>query len=284
MKWIFLFLFCPGLSWAEAQLRQVSLEVDTLLGATSYELQVQNLKTKYDRSIKSESPTFEIQLPIGKFQVRSRAQDQRGVFGPWSAFEEVLVLPSPKFESSEKIQTTASSENLSSKVDLKWKAVDGISKYQVQIQNKEGTEDVKKIETKDSKIQVDLPAGIYSYQVKAITDDGLESVTESLPGARPLIVIEGGQLPNLEVKKFDPIRREIAWKQKPGERIRAQVEYRPHLNDEFKTVDLFEDLKSPWKPPFARNGVYRIQFWSEAPGWKSSARVTQEFVLKPTDL
>lgn len=260
---------------------RVSIEVESIQGAKGYEVEAQSLNNQVKHSQISKRPEVDLQLPIGRYKVRSRASDQRGIFGVWSQFEEIVVMPSPQLKNTSQLKVSAKEEDIEGQVRLEWSEVEGISKYAIEVQEKGKTEVFKKIETKDNKLELNLPPGNYTYKIKAVAEDGLESIADGV--ALP-IQVEGGKLKIPEVQDFDAVKGHFEWKPIPHQNVRAKIEYHPHLSSDWKMIDLLDHVESPWRFEPKKNGVYRIQFWSEAPGWEKSIVITKEFVLKPKDL
>jgi hypothetical protein len=148
---------------------RVQLELDEQLGASSYEIELQDSKQKRPPLRFSEkSPRFDIRVPVGKYLVRGRVRDQRKLESPWSSPEEVLVTATVKM----KVPQPALLPALNDKPEeIHWQALPDITVTvlleQQKLMSKECKliEKAEKIEASSWKASTELSAGRYRWTV-----------------------------------------------------------------------------------------------------------------------
>ncbi len=125
---LFLFLLTPLITFAQE--RWVDLEWDAVPGAKSYELELfQDLSgTMTPRGkFKTDTPVWSRPVPSGKYAIRLRSLDARGVPGEWS--DEIplkIRLKNPQL-----LRPVPDDKISTDQIDLEWGEVEGAGAYQV---------------------------------------------------------------------------------------------------------------------------------------------------------
>lgn len=153
---------------------RVQLELDEQLGAIRYEIELQEQKKKSQALfLKSENPVFDVQVNAGKYFLRARVFDSRGIAGPWSSAESVTVTPAVR-------QTleapTISINETTHPLRIQWKkisdySVEGKIEYQEYFSDKWVL--ISKVDKFDSDhwdLAAGLPAGQYRWTMKFVDE------------------------------------------------------------------------------------------------------------------
>ncbi len=153
---------------------RVQLELDEQLGALRYEIELQDQKKKSAPVLfKSESAVFDVQVKAGKYLLKARVLDARGVPGPWSATESVVVTPAitQNLEQPELLN-----RELSSPDQLQWNKkseylVDAQLEYQAYLANAwTVVEKIEKLDSDHWKLRSGSPAGQYRWTMKFVDE------------------------------------------------------------------------------------------------------------------
>lgn len=173
----------PSENRGETSVRMTNIEWEPIEGAVSYELQL----TPFDKEQKlretlkfiEKKPVWKGELKPGKYQMKIRSRDRRGVPGEWSNSEEFYVkLYSPILKLPLQNQDLKSDEENESEVLFEWKKLRDASKYIVFIED-EGQTFKKQFETDKNQIKISLPvARRYFWYVKGIDQLGYEGEAE----------------------------------------------------------------------------------------------------------
>ncbi|HWU41891.1 MAG TPA: hypothetical protein VN132_00595, partial [Bdellovibrio sp.] len=174
----FFFLFLTE-SQATPYRRLVNFEWEAIEGAASYEVELKQVKTK------GEGKTFKFRVPEaawnghlapGKYILKLRSFDRRGVPGDWNAPSdfnvglETAVLKYPAAQAQ-----IASKEEETAEVNFEWAPVGGAQKYNFELNSDDGKTKISK-ELEGTKISLKIPvAASYSWKVSSINEEGIES-------------------------------------------------------------------------------------------------------------
>jgi hypothetical protein len=113
-------------------LRNVSFELDAIEDATSYEVEITKPNGKLVGKFPLKKPVFSGKLAPGKFRLRSRSTDSRGVSGEWSDYEafEVLALAPTILQP---VNESKPPRDAHGKTQFVWEAAPGAERYQIEI-------------------------------------------------------------------------------------------------------------------------------------------------------
>jgi hypothetical protein len=158
--------------------RQLTLELDEAPGATAYEIEVQPTdrgteNKKY--TFNSRTSKFVINLRPGRFSMRARVADVRGVFGPWSETTPISVTPrAPSPVWPENGKTLKQKDH--PKVDFRWNEVPGCDSYRLTIFDEVSGSIVSTLSTQKTHLETELPPGrIYRWTVQGLAQPDLLS-------------------------------------------------------------------------------------------------------------
>ena len=159
--------------------RVVNFEWEPIEEAKFYEIEIRK-KSKNGKtsSFKTEKPEWTGKLSVGRYEFRLRSLDKRKVPGEWSGYAELDVLlepVKPKFPAnSEQIKAV---ETEKQDIKFEWQEVPGASGYAIEIFNEKNeviaTDKVSSLYYTSAL----MTAQNYTWKVKAISPDGLESET-----------------------------------------------------------------------------------------------------------
>jgi hypothetical protein len=194
--------------------RDLELELEDIPGVTGYELQVIRLleknKKKKPLNFKIKSITWKARLVPGRYEMRVRSVDSRGVPGEWSEPQEFIVkLPPPGLVSPPPQGIIRSTENEKEEVAFEWKSVQGAEKYKLRVYGPDGSLVQEVVET-DTSATINLPvAQVYGWNVVPVMAGDLDG-----EGAEPVSRFElfGGTLGNPSIDGLaDTDTKEFKW-------------------------------------------------------------------------
>lgn len=270
---------------ADAYRRLVNFEWEPIEGAKFYEIEIRK-KTKNAKtnSFKTEKSEWSGKLQVGRYEFRLRSLDQRGVPGDWSGYAELDVLlesVKPKYPATNaEIKASDSDKH---EVSFEWQETPAASGYAVEILN-DKNEVVATDKVSKPKFSYTLPAAaIYSWKVKAISEDGLESEA-SEPFKFSVI---GPKLEKAKVEKPDnEFVREVKW---------AAVEKADHydvivakFNSQAKKWQKFKEFENVKETSLSfasdwEGGQYRVMVKAKAIGRETSDHSNVTFTVKQGD-
>lgn len=174
-----MFLFVAEVGFAAPYRRLVNFEWDAIEGATSYEIELQQAKEKGDGKIfkfKTSTAAWNGRLSAGKYIMKLRSHDYRGVPGEWSAPSdfnvglEAVVLKSPLPQTQ-----INSKDELTEEVNFDWAPVGGADSYRFELTSEDGKTSVHE-NIKDTSFKTKIPVAMnYTWKVSATNTEGLES-------------------------------------------------------------------------------------------------------------
>ncbi|MNJ98408.1 hypothetical protein D3C87_161740 [compost metagenome] len=169
---------------AEAQTpfrRLVNFEWEAIENAKSYEIELQQIKEDSKElgkvfRFKTKEAAWNGRLTPGKYIMKLRSRDYRGVPGEWSPPSdfnvglETAVLKSPpsrsRFIAKESKETT---------LDFKWDPVGGAESYHFELVSEDGKTQITK-DLKETSLKINVPvAQNYTWKVSALGAQGIQS-------------------------------------------------------------------------------------------------------------
>jgi hypothetical protein len=190
--------------------RLVNFEWEPIEGAKSYDLELKQQKENgKDYSFKVKDASWNGKLVPGKYKMRLRARDYRGVPGDWGDLSDfdvglesaTLVNPPPKAVVGAKDETETT-------VKFRWSPVGGAVAYQFELQTEDG-EFKSATEVKGTEHSVEVPvARTFTWKVTGLGKEGLSSEASSMGD----FTVMGPKLapPKIE-KPENEFVREIKW-------------------------------------------------------------------------
>jgi hypothetical protein len=168
-----------GEETAEGYSKIVELEWEPIPGAESYELKLTLLPTEKseqrDRYFTLKTNRWEERLKAGRYELRVRGADRRGVAGEWSdpqSFE--VALPQVKVTRPAP-EAVFASQHDSEELEFSWEPISGVTSYTVEIMGSKETMGTTAT-VKGTAFKTALAApGAYRMRVWAQGDDGYEA-------------------------------------------------------------------------------------------------------------
>jgi hypothetical protein len=253
------------LVFAQNVKRSISLEWEEVQDSTGYQIEVRKIHENGDRGkpmvFPTKKPAWEGKIYSGKYEMRLRSLDDRGVAGDWSEPSEFWV----KIPAAEPVlpkqgsQVNAISPD-ESDVNFEWRSVAGASMYRLEIMDPQG-QVVQTKETKSLKESVSLKAAqSYQWRVISLMKEGNEP--GELPAQNAQFIHIGPKLakPKLE-KPTTKFVSELNWSAPEHARKYNYVLMRKRPDGKWTVVDKksdFESVKLPVDPNIA-GGNFRLQ-------------------------
>ena len=212
---VFSFLLICSAANAQAYRRLVNFEWETIENANSYELEIFQTGKKDAKkfSFKIKEAAWNGRLSAGKYEMKLRAIDRRGVPGDWGAptkFDvnlENVVLKFPAANASVNSKDTKEQE-----VNLQWNPVGGAEKYHFEISSDDG-KFTKSEETDKTSYKLDLPvASRFTWKVLAKNKAGM--VSDALSVSQFTLLATKVATPKIEKQESDFVRQ-IKWSKPP---------------------------------------------------------------------
>ncbi len=233
---IFTFLLISEVALSETYRRLVNFEWETIDNAKSYDLEIfqSNKKDSKKFSFKVKEAAWNGRLSAGKYQMKLRAVDGRGVPGDWGApidFDvnlENVVLKSPAVNADLKSKEVEFEE-----INFVWAPVGGADTYQFEVHSEDGKLDkVESITQTNYKIKLPV-ATRFSWKVSAKNSAGINSDAVSV-GQFTLLAAKL-EKPQIEKPESDFVR-EIKWS-------------KPAFADRFDfIVSRYDKKEKKWEP------------------------------------
>lgn len=174
-----IFLLAAEPSYAAPYRRLVNFEWEAIDGAKSYEIELKQAKEKSEGktfTFKVQEAAWNGRLPAGKYIMRLRSRDYRGVPGDWSTPSdfnvglEAAVLKSPSANSR-----IESADEATTEMKFDWAAVGGADKYHFELLAEDGKV-IQHEELKETYIKIKVPvAANYTWKVSSSNEEGIES-------------------------------------------------------------------------------------------------------------
>lgn len=213
---ILIFTFWTAVVWAAPYRRLVNFEWEAIEGAKSYEIELTQSKEDDKEDGKGKTFTFKVKeaawngrLTPGKYMMKLRSRDYRGVPGDWSPPSEFNVgLEAAALKSPPSRSKIASKETDKVKMDFQWTPVGGADQYQFVLTSEDGKTQISETLT-DTKIKVEIPVAMnYTWKVSATNKDGIQSDATSV--GQFSVLGKPIENPTIEKPESDFVR-EVKW-------------------------------------------------------------------------
>ncbi|MCM0604891.1 MAG: hypothetical protein KA715_02250 [Xanthomonadaceae bacterium] len=183
------------------QAKPITIKWSEVKGATQYEVEI----TQNGKEIilqKLPKTAFETSLDPGAYAYRIRAIDKLRRGGRWSVGKNLIVTaPAPQLESGETPEIIEH-KGVFPGVSIKWKNVDFVKLYQIEVKNKVTGESVYKKEITGTKVKIDqLPVGQFEYSVSSLIEAGYKKIGSKVVKPVSLIVSENRNSPTVAESK-----------------------------------------------------------------------------------
>ncbi|MCB0355457.1 MAG: hypothetical protein KDD40_00530 [Bdellovibrionales bacterium] len=159
--------------------RVISLEWEAVEDAVGYQVEIRKVNNNGSKDTaltkKTKSSQWNPEIPIGKYEMRIRSYDQRGVPGEWSENIQFFVKPKAVDLISPKnlavFSTSANDEEI--EILFQWSKNLGSQSYVLKVESEDGQFKYNEI-LNESEFKINVPVGkTYTWQVIAKVDDEL---------------------------------------------------------------------------------------------------------------
>lgn len=239
------FLQMLSVSFAETAvvpkvMRTVSFELDAIEDAKSYEVEITKPNGKLVGRFPLKTPVFSGKLAPGKFRLRSRSTDTRGVSGEWSDYEsfEVLAL-APTIQ--QPADQSRPARDRDGKTQFVWESAPGAVRYRVDLK-RSGSDRKITYFTDATKLSLWLDEGEYALAITSLLADGAGGERSS---SRASFVLTEP----LDRRDFG--HAELWWNPVP-----KAAEYDVEISDETRVIGLFGVERPEFSAPF-KAGKYK---------------------------
>lgn len=274
--------------WAEPYRRLVNFEWEPVEGAKHYEVELKQVKSDgafgKTFNFKVKVADWNGRLTPGKYLMRLRSFDYRGVPGDWSEPSDFNVgLDIVKTESpapDAKIKTDATDEM---NVDFKWAAVGGAESYRFILTSEDGKTTIDET-LKEPSFKAKVPvAQNYTWKVLARSPEGIESEATSVANFSLL----GKPIAKPEIAKPESeFVRELTWKR--PDHVTGFDVYILKYNEQTKKWDKFQTFENYQTDSLAFDekwpgGKYQVAIKAKSDLRPDSPIVNQGFTVRNGD-
>lgn len=286
MKYWLLVLLFTVLSTANAQTyrRLVNFEWEPIEEAKYYEIEIRKKGQTKASAFTTTTAEWNGRLQVGRYEFRLRALDRRKVPGDWSGYSELDVgLEPAKILSPAADTSLKSSDPEKHEVEFSWSAVPASNGYIVEVFN-DKNEKVHEEKTTKTSFKHELKAAHhYTWKVKGISSEGLESEVANLAK----FTIVGGKLEKPKIERPDSeFVRDIKWEsvEKAESYDIIVAKYNPQLKkwQKFKEFEDFNQTALNFESDWV-GGQYRIYVKSKAAIREHSEEATLTFAVRNGD-
>jgi hypothetical protein len=246
---------------AEKKRRLTNFEWDPMPGAKSYEIEIKPKKGDAKAFLFNVTTTaWNGELKPGKYTMRLRSKDHRGVPGEWSAAEEFgvklqAITPLSPKENAE----VKTDENSFTNVELKWEESTYAQSYEVTIKD-ESDKVISTAPVTGNKYELKLPvASKFTWTVIGFDEFHEKGQTGDGPSHFTLI---GKQLSLPKIKELEtPYVREINWeKSEFAEKYEITLKHKDNSTKKWSVVTK-EEVTSPKLdfPASYKGGQYQLR-------------------------
>ncbi len=267
---------------SETYRRLVNFEWEPIEEAKYYEIEIRK-KSKSSKisTFKTETPEWSGKLSVGRYEFRLRSLDKRKVPGDWSGYAELdVLLEAVKPKSPLAGEQVKATDPEKQEVQFEWQETPGASGYTIEILNSLN-EVIATEKVSSPKFSKTLnTAAEYTWKVKAISADGLESEANEVSK----FSVIGPKLDKTKIEKPDnEFVREVKWSAvDKAENYEVIVgKYNPQIK-KWQKFKEFENLKetslnfeSDWP-----GGQYKLNIKSKALARESSDFASVSFPVR----
>ncbi|MBV2168105.1 MAG: hypothetical protein KUL82_05290 [Bdellovibrio sp.] len=208
---ILIFTLWTATVWAAPYRRLVNFEWEAIEGAKSYEIELTQVKEKDPKTFtfKVQEAAWNGRLTPGKYLMKLRSRDYRGVPGEWSPesdFNVGLDTAALKFPASRSRITTKETDK--TKLEFQWAPVPGADQYHFSLTSEDGKTQISEVLSEPS-FKTSVPVAMsYTWKVSASNKEGIQSEATAVSQFSVL----GKALENPKIDKPESeFVREIKW-------------------------------------------------------------------------
>lgn len=265
--------------------RVVNFEWEPIEEAKYYEIEIRKKnKNSKASSFKTEKAEWTGKLSVGHYEFRLRSLDSRKVPGDWSSYAELDVMlepTKPKFPGTDEQIKAADAEK--HEVNFEWQETPGATSYSVEVFNDAG-ESIATEKVSSTKFSSSLLAAkSYTWKVKAISAEGLESESSE---AHKFTLI-GPKLAKAQIEKPEnEFVRDVKWSGVENASLYevSVHKYNPQIKkwQKFKEYEDYKETSLPFESDWP-GGQYRLQVKAKAPSRETSDFASLSFPVRNGD-
>lgn len=294
MRWfrtlfILIFTFGTAIAWAEPYRRLVNFEWEAIEDAKTYEIELRQVKEEKDAeaktfSFKVKEAAWSGRLAPGKYMMKLRSKDYRGVPGDWSPESEFNVgLENVNLSYPQSGAKISSKEEKSVNMDFQWSAVGGAEKYQFTLTSEDGKIQINET-LKDTHFKSEIPVAMnYTWKVAASNKEGVASEATSVGQ----FAVLGAPIQSPKVDKPESeFVREVKWS-RPDNVSTFDVHVLKYNTtdkkwEKVKEIKDTQDESVPIDESWA-GGKYQVAVRAKSPMRPHSAYTKQSFTVRHGD-
>lgn len=270
LRWLVIFTLAMScLAQGQVYRRLVNFEWEPIDGAKYYEIEIRKKeKNAKSNAFTTPSPAWNGRLQIGRYEFRLRALDKRKVPGEWSAYADLDVGLEPvKIEAPAAEVALKSNGDVKHEVEFKWHPTPEATGYIAEIYNSQG-EKITEEKTSKTSFTYELPvASVYTWKIKALSNDGLESEFGDIFN----FTIVGAKLGKTKIEKPEnEFVREIKW-----EKVENAENYDVILARYNPTIKKWQKFKA-----FENVAETSLNFESDWPGGRYRAIIKSKAAIR----
>lgn len=211
---ILIFTFWTVTVWAAPYRRSVNFEWEAIEGAKTYEIELRQVKD--DKNVEAKTFSFKVkeaiwsgQLAPGKYMMKLRSTDYRGVPGEWSPESEFdVALENVTLKFPEPGAKISSKEDKAHSLDFQWAPVGGADSYTFSLTSEDGKIQINET-LADTHFKIEVPVAMnYSWKVSASNKENINSEATSVAN----FALLGAPLGNPKIEKPESdFVREVKW-------------------------------------------------------------------------
>ncbi len=281
-----LFIFAEVASAAPYR-RLVNFEWEAIDGAKSYEIELKQVKEK------GEGKTFTFKVPeaawngrlsAGKYIMKLRSRDYRGVPGDWSTPSDfnvgleaaVLKLPAPRARIESKDESTT-------EMKFDWAPVGGADKYHFELVSEDGKTTLRE-DLKDTNFKTKVPvAANYTWKVSATNEEGIDSDAVSV--GQFTVLGKAVAAPKLQKPETEFVR-EVKW-DRPDNTANYDVVVLKYSTEskkweKFKVMENYQNDSLSFDPAWP-GGKYQVVVRAKSTLRPSSTLAKESFNVRSGD-
>ena len=270
MKFLLLLLIISFQCFAQ-DTRWIDIEWEGVEGAANYEVELfedQKGNLTPRGKFKVDESSWSNAVPPGKYSLRIRSLDKRGVPGEWSDYIPVKVhMHNPR-----PLHPGPGAKQSSSEVDFEWTEVEGASQYQLVIKN---SKDKIVYNSAGNEVRASVyleDLGDYSWSVYALEEgEALRSQDEFTSSSFKSFTRVGGDLDPVEIKVQIAEKIVFSW-QKVRSAQAYLLDYLPPADSDKSRRFKLTGTSFAIPAKRLREGVTTVTVTATAPGYPDSQK------------
>lgn len=286
---ILIFTFWTVTVWAAPYRRSVNFEWEPIEGAKTYEIELRQVKD--DKNVEAKTFSFKVkeavwsgQLAPGKYMMKLRSTDYRGVPGEWSPESEFdVALENVNLKFPEPGAKISSKEDKVHSLDFQWAPVGGADTYTFSLTSEDGKIQISETLT-DTHFKTEVPVAMsYSWKVSASNKENINSEATSVGN----FTLLGAPLENPKIEKPESdFVREVKWT-RPDNASTFDVHITKFSRENkkwenFKVIENTQEESLQFDESWA-GGQYQVAVRAKSNMRPDSAMVKQRFSVRHGD-